>query len=106
MPRSGIWQNDHIFVLIGPGAFDRARSLYRSGQCQPAIPVPDNASLDLYSWPVTGLDVTVKNFGTSVDYAEDLLYRLLNAGARLVVHVDAKSGHVSIHRPDELQNAA
>ena len=52
------------------------------------------------------MDVTVKNFGASVDYAEDLLYRLLKAGARLVVHVDAESGHVSIHRPNELHNAA
>ncbi len=52
------------------------------------------------------MDVTVRNLGTSIEFAESLVYELLKAGAVLVVHVDADSGHVSIHRPEELSGAA
>ncbi len=100
------WQPNHVFVIAGTKSFEQAQSLYRSGQCQPAFPIPENITPSLYKWPVNGMDVTVKNLGTSIEFAESLVYELLKAGAVLVVHVDADSGHVSIHRPEELSGAA
>ena len=100
------WQPNHVFVMAGPKSFEQAQSLYRSGQCQPAIPIPENITPSLYKWPVSGMDVTVKNLGTSIDFAETLVYELLKAGARLVVHIDTDSGYVSIHRPEDLTDAA
>ena len=98
------WQPNHAFVIAGPGAHDLARSLYEKNECQPALPIPENITPCLYKWPVSGMDVTVRNLGTSVDFAESLVYELLKAGAKLVAHVDAVTGHVSIHRSEELTN--
>jgi hypothetical protein len=103
---SGRWQANHVFVLIGPAAFDHAKSLYDKGQCQPAIPCPEQYSPELYKWPVYDRDVTVVNLGASDDLAEDMVYELLKAGAKIVAHVDHSSGAVSIHRSEELPNAA
>ena len=100
------WQPNHVFVIAGPTSFSYARELYESGQCQPALPIPGNLSPELYHWPVRGLDVTVKNLGTSDSFAESLIYELLKAGAKLVVHVGACSGHITIHRPEEYSDAA
>lgn len=99
------WQPNHVFVIAGPKSFEKAQSFYRSGRCQPAIPVPENVTPSLYKWPVKGMDVTVKNLGSSMDFAVALVYELLRAGARLVVHVDAESGQISVHRPEEVPNA-
>ncbi len=106
MAKRSKWQPNHVFVIAGPKAFEQARSLYESDQCQPAFPIPENVTPSLYKWPVNGMDVTVRNLGTSIEFAESLVYELLKAGALLVVHVDADSGHVSIHRPEELSGAA
>jgi len=97
-------QPDHVFVIAGPGSFEEAQSLYICGQCQPALPIPDNVTPSLYRWPVMDMDVTVRNLGTSIDFALDLVHELLKAGARLVVHVDADSGHISVHRPKEVSD--
>ena len=106
MAKRSKWQPNHVFVIAGPKSFEQARSFYESGQYQPAIPVPENVTPSLYKWPVNRMEVTVKNLGTSIEFAEVLIYELLKAGALLVVHVDADSGHVSIHRPEELSGAA
>ena len=105
-PRSGPWQVDHVFVLIGPGAYDTAASLYRKGQCQPAIAVPNNASPELYRWPVFGSDVTLKNYGKSDSVAEQFIYELLRAGARLVVCIDEITSNITVHRPRGESDAA
>ena len=105
-PRSGPWQKDHVFVLIGPGAYDAAASLYRKGQCQPAIAVLNNASPELYYWPVFGLDVTLKNYGTSDSVAEQFIYALLRSGAKLVVCVDETTSTITVHRSRGESDAA
>ena len=104
--RQSKWQPDHVFVIAGPGAFDYARSLYRRNRYQPTIPCPENISPELYKWPVNGMDVTIKNLGTSIDFAEELVYELLRAGAKLVVHIDTESSHISVHRDEEVTDAA
>jgi len=100
------WQPTHVFVITGPGAFEYARSLYRSGQCQPAIACPENISPELYRWPVIGMDVTVKNLGSSDSEAEKLVYELLKAGANLVVNADEPSGAIMVFRREGLSNVA
>lgn len=102
----GRQQPNHVFVLTGPGAFDHAARLYKLGQCQPAIPSPENITPSLYEWPVCGMDVTVKDFGASIEHAETLCYELLAAGANLVVYVDSADGQISVHRPKDTQNVA
>lgn len=92
MPRSGQWQCDHVFVLVGLGAYDRAQRLYNIGQCLPAISIPESVDPSLYKWPVRGMDVTVKNYGTTTEFAECLIFELLMAGAKLVVHVTVEAG--------------
>jgi hypothetical protein len=106
LAKTGKWQPNHVFVIAGPNAHELARSLYKSGQCQPAYPIPENITPSLYKWQVDGKDVTVKNLGTSVEFAEALVYELLKAGAKLVVHVESESGHISIHRPEEFFDVA
>ena len=100
------WQPNHVFIITGPGAFDYAKSLNDSGQCQPAIPCPENFSPELYQWPVNGMDVTVKNLGTSDGITESLVYELLKAGAILVVNADHSTGEVSVHRQESLADVA
>ena len=104
--RSSKFQPNHVFVIAGPGSFDYAKSLYQRDRYQPAIPCPENISPELYKWPVSGMDVTVKNLGTSDSFAEELVYELLRAGAKLVVHVDSKKGYASVHRAEEVTDAA
>ncbi len=100
------WQPNHLFVITGPGAFEYAKSLYQSNQCQPVLPCPENISPELYQWPVIGLDVTIKNLGSSESDTETLIYELLKAGANLVVNVDSITGAVTVYRPEGLPDAA
>ncbi len=100
------WQSNHLFVIIGPGAFDYARSLFRSGKCQPALPCPENISPELYQWPVKDMDVTVKNLGSSDRDTEELIYELLKAGANLVVNADDSTGAITVYRREGLPDAA
>lgn len=106
MAKRSKWQSDHVFVITGPGAFDFAQSLYKSGQNQPAIPCPENISPELYRWPVNGMDVTVKNLGSSDSDTEKLIYELLRANANLVVNVDSSIGAVTVYRREGLSDAA
>ena len=100
------WQPNHVFVITGPGAYEYARSLYKSGHCQPAIPCPEHFSPELYRWPVSGMDVTVKNLGSTDEFTETLIYELLKAGAIFVVNADHSTGEVSVYRQEGLQDAA
>ena len=100
------WQPNHVFVISGPGAHEYARSLYKSGQCQPAIPCPEHFSPELYEWPVNGMDVTVKNLGSTVEFTESLIYELLKAGANLVVNADDLTGAITVYRREGLSDAA
>ena len=104
--KPGRWQPNHVFIIAGPGAFGYAKSLYDSGQCQPALPCPENISPELYRWPVSGMDVTVKNLGSSDEDTERLVYELLKAGANLVVNADDLTGAITVYRQEGLQNAA
>jgi len=100
------WQRNHVFVITGPGSYENARSLYKSGQCQPAIPCPEHISPELYQWPVHGMDVTVKNLGSTDELTESLISELLKAGATLVVNANPSTGQVNVYRPEELSDAA
>ncbi len=100
------WQHNHVFVITGPGAYELAQSLYERGQCQPAIPCPEHFSPELYRWPVSGKDVTVKNLGTTDEFAERLVYELLKAGPNLVVNADDLTGAITIYRREGLSNVA
>ncbi len=105
-PRSGPWQPCHVFVITGPRSFEYARTLYESGQCQPAIPCPEHFSPELYQWPVYGMDVTVKNLGSSDRDTEELIYELLKAGANLVVNANDSTGAITVYRREGLSNVA
>ena len=100
------WQPKHVFVITGPGAYEYARSLYKSDQCQPAIPCPEHFSPELYQWPVKDLDVTVKNLGSPDRDTEELIYELLKAGANLVVNADGPTGAITVYRREGLLDVA
>jgi hypothetical protein len=100
------WQPNHVFIITGLGAFDYAKSLYDSGRYQPALPCPENISPELYRWPVSGMDVTIKNLGSTDEFTESLIYELLKAGAILVVNANHATGEVTVYRQEGLQDAA
>ncbi len=100
------WQPNHVFVITGPGAYEYARVLHKSGRCQPAVPCPEHFSPELYQWPVNGMDVTVKNLGTTDEFAESMAYELLKAGANLVVNADDSTGAITIFRQESLPDVA
>jgi len=106
MVKPSKWGRDHVSIITGPGAFEYARSLYRSNQCQPAIPCPENVSPELYQWPVKGMDITVKNLGSSDADTEKLVYELLKAGAILVVNADDSTGAITVYRQEALADVA
>ena len=97
---------NHLFVIAGPGAYGYAQSLSSSGQCQPAVPIVEKMSPEQVPWEVSGKDVTIKNLGTTDEFAERLIFALLIANAQLVVHVGHENGHVSVHRAEEMKDAA
>jgi len=100
------WQPKHVFVITGPRAFDYAKSLYDSDQYQPALPCPENISPELYRWPMSGMDVTILNLGSTDDFTESLIYELLKTGANLVVNVHHSTGAIIVYRQEGLQDAA
>ena len=38
------WQQNHVFIISRPDSFSKAQCLYMAGQCQPAIPIPENVT--------------------------------------------------------------
>lgn len=98
----GKWSRNHVFVISGPGALSRAKSLYRSGQCQPAIAYNGDCPPDAYRWPVWGLDVTVKDNGTPDETLEQLAHELLKANANLVAVVHGPSCAVAMYRRESV----
>ena len=97
---------NHVFVMTGSGAWDRARKYNDLGY--PALVFPYDESPDTYRWPVMDMDVTVFDFGVLEDSLEALAHTLLKAGAVLVVIVaDAVgSGEIFAYRREALTNAA
>lgn len=104
--KQGKWQPNHAFVIAGPNAWGQAESLFNSGHCQPAIAYPGDKPANAYRWPVYGMEVTIKNLGTSESDTEQLVFELLKAGAILVVNAEHATGEVSVYRREGLQNAA
>ena len=104
MVKPSKWQANHVFIITGPGAFDYAKALYQRNRYQPAIPCPENISPELYKWPVDGMEVTVKNLGTSNTDTEILIHELLKAGATLVANADNLSGAITIYRREGLSD--
>ncbi|MCZ6679146.1 MAG: hypothetical protein O7E52_18090 [Candidatus Poribacteria bacterium] len=61
---------------------------------------------DSFRWPVSGYEITLINMGLSDDYIETLMHTLLCSGALFVVIVSKWDTGASIHRPEELSDAA
>lgn len=72
-----------IFVFVGKGAFNEAKSSLARGQI--ALCIPADFRLEGYLWPVDGLNLIVMDTGGVTEfYLKTVAAHLLNEGAQLV----------------------
>lgn len=100
------WNPNHVFVVTGIGSWKRAKTLNKSGQCGAVIGYSGEHSPDTYRWPVSGMDVTIKDSGTSKDVLEALAHELLKAGANLVAVIYGTNADIAVYRQKEIADAA
>lgn len=93
-----------LFVLAGPGSMQQAK--YRNAQGMAALAITGDMAPDSFRWPVMGFEITLINMGLADDYIEVLVHTLLRSGASLVVIVSKWDTGASVHRREELSNAA
>ena len=93
-----------LFVLAGPGSFQQAK--YRNAQGMAALAITGDMSPDAFRWPVMGFEITLINMGLADHYIEALTHTLLRSGATLIVVVSKLDAGASVHRPEELSDAA
>ena len=93
-----------MFVLAGPGSFQQAK--YRNAQGMAALAITGDMPPNSFRWPVTKFEITLINMGVTDDYIETLVHTLLCSGASLVVIVSKWDTGASVHRREELSDAA